>query len=145
MILWDSNKAPTDESQSSEGAFSMPCCREWISSTAFCRYIFCQVILMVCCFNSLIRLSKYLSSQFMNGDGMGFSGSLEMMENNISSNSLWSLWKNSFNRLWSLSSIFIWINSLKNFYVSWKISIFHSKYRSKWRKRQWIKMILEIL
>ena len=67
---------------------------------------------MDCCFNSLIRLSKYRESQFISGDGMNFSGILWMMENNKSSSLLWIFWKNSFNRLWSLSSIFILISSL---------------------------------
>ena len=82
-----------------------------ISSTADCKYIFCQVILMDSCFSSLILLSKYRSSQFISGDGMSFSGSFWMTVNNKSSALLWKFWKNSFNRLRSLSSISIVINS----------------------------------
>ncbi len=78
-----------------------------ILSTAFCRYIFLHVILMDCCFSSLIRLSKYFSSQFISQRGRNFSGIFWIMENSISSALLWNLWKNSFTRLRSLSSISI--------------------------------------
>ena len=39
--------------------------------------------------------------------GMNLSGNFWMMENIISSNRLWSLWKNSLILLWSLISISI--------------------------------------
>ena len=80
-------------------------------STASCKYILRHVCFMDSCFNSLIRLSKYQSSQFISGDGMSFSGSFWMMVNNKFSSLLWKFWKNSFNRLRSLSSISIVINS----------------------------------
>ena len=89
----------------------MSCCLVRISSTADCRYIFFHVILMDSFFSSLILLSKYRSSQFISSDGMSFSGSFWMMVNNKSSALLWKFWKNSFNRLRSLSSISIVINS----------------------------------
>ena len=96
----------------------------FILSTASCKYIFCHVILMDCCFSSLIRLSRYLSSQFMSGDGMSFSGSLEMIVNNKSSALLWKFWKNSFIWLRSLSSMSIVINSLNFLYSLEKSAYF---------------------
>lgn len=94
----------------------MACCLLWISSTEDCKYIFCQVVLMDCCFSSLIRLSKYRSSHRMSGEGMKRSGSLEMMVNSKSSALLWNFWKKSLIRLWSLSSMSIVINSLHKQY-----------------------------
>ena len=44
---------------------------------------------------------------------MNLSGKLWIMENNISSSLRYNLWKNSFIWLWSLSSMFILINSLQ--------------------------------
>ena len=83
------------------------CCLLWISLTASCKYIFCQVILIVSCFNSLIRLSRYRSSQSMSGNGMNRSGSFWIMENKMSSSLLWKFWKNSLVLLWSLISMCI--------------------------------------
>lgn len=94
----------------------MACCLLWISSTEDCKYIFCQVVLMDCCFSSLIRLSKYRLSQFMMADGMNFSGSLDMILNSKFSALLWSFWKNSLIWLRSLSSMSIVINSLHEQY-----------------------------
>lgn len=67
------------------------------------------------CFNSLIRLSKYRESQPIIGDGMSFSGSLWIMENDRSSSLLCSLWKNFFSLLRSLISMSISISSLQIF------------------------------
>lgn len=83
-------------------------------STASCKYIFFQFNLMDSCFNSLIRLSKYRLSQFISGDGMSFSGSLEIMVKNKSSVLLWKFWKKSFNRFGFLSSISIVITPFTN-------------------------------
>lgn len=76
-------------------------------STASCKYIFFQFNLMDSCFNSLIRLSKYLSSQFINGDGISFSGSFWIMVNSKSSDLQWSFKKDSLNLFGFLSSMFI--------------------------------------
>jgi hypothetical protein len=95
-----------------------------ISLTAFCRNIFLHVILVDSCFNLLIRLSKYFSSQFMSQQGINFSGSFWIMENAMSSSLLCSLWKNSLIWLWSLSSISIIITPLKILCVAWKIHNF---------------------
>lgn len=57
---------------------------------------------------------------------MSFSGNFWMMENNKSSSLLCILWKNSFNLLRSLSSMFIGITPL-NFYVDWKIQCVFTK------------------
>ena len=78
-----------------------------ILSTVFCRYIFLHVILMDCCFSSLIRLSKYFSSQFISQRGIYFSGIRWIIENAMSSSLLCSLCENSLIGLLSLISIFI--------------------------------------
>ena len=75
---------------------------------------------MASCFSSLILLSKYRSSQFMSGEGMNLSGSLEMIENSMSSALLWKFEKNSLDLLWSLISISIVINSLQKQYKWYK-------------------------
>ena len=82
-----------------------------ISSTAFSRVSCCQRCLMICCCNWDIRFVVYRSSQFMSGEGMNLSGSLEMIENSMSSALLWRFEKNSLDLLWSLISMFIVINS----------------------------------
>ena len=53
------------------------------------KYILRQVILMDSCFSSLSRLSRYRESQFMIGDGIKRSGTLEIIANNKSSALLW--------------------------------------------------------
>lgn len=58
--------------QSSEGASFMACCLLWISLRESFKYIVCQVCFIVCCFSSLIRLSKYRSSHCTIADGMNF-------------------------------------------------------------------------
>ena len=74
------------------------------------------------CFSSLIRLSKYFSSRFMSQWGINFSGIRWMMENDMFSSLLNSLWKKSFTWLRSLISISIVITSLKIFLCSLEIS-----------------------
>ncbi len=88
--------------------------RFFILSTASFKHIFLQVILMDCCFSSLIRLSRYRSSQFMSQWEMSLSGILEIISNNKSSALLLKLWKNSFNQLQSLSSMSIVITPIMN-------------------------------
>lgn len=78
-----------------------------ISSTAFCKYIFLHIILMDCCFSSLIRLSKYFSSRFMSQCGINLFGIRWIMENAMSSSLLCNLWENSLIRLRSFNSISI--------------------------------------
>lgn len=90
------------------------CCLE-ILSRASCKCMFCQVFLIACCFNSLIRLSKYRPSHSMRGCEMNFSGSFIMTENPISSILLWKRWRIVLSLLSVLISISIWITFLKNF------------------------------
>lgn len=52
----------------------------------------------------------------MIGEGIKRSGTLVVIANNKSSALLWRFWKNSFNRLRSLISMSIEINSLKKLF-----------------------------
>lgn len=90
----------------SEGAFYYRC-RLVISLTACSKYILCQVCLIFCCSNCLMRLVIYLSKYSMRECGINFSGNFIMMVNIISSSLLCSLWKKSFALLHFLISISI--------------------------------------
>ena len=95
-----------------------------ISLTEFCRYIFLHVIVMDCCFSSLIRLSKYRDNHSMSHWGINFSGIHWIIENVMFSSLLCSLWEISLIGLLSLISISIIISP---FFLSFYIYMIPSK------------------